>query len=712
MHFLLSNMSVGYVLTTPILEDGDDDPTVKQIRKRAKWDNDEYVYRVIGHGCVNLRFSSGKIVFLFNVLHVPNIKKNLVSSGLNIVNNIGNSTFMSTFKLNDSILWHARQDHVHIKMMQNMSKDGLILAFDMDTEKCKICMLTKITKKPFQNVKRETEVLELIHSNLCDLHVTPSLGNKKYFVTFIDDASRAVVRLLDPKLKTLGERGIECIFVGYAEHSKVFRFYVIEPNNSVLINSVIESNDAIFDENRFSSVPKPSLRINGTEDIGGSVVPEEKEAINDEMDLIMGNNTWVLADLPPCCKPLGCKWIFKRKLKVDGIIEKFKARRFIQRFKQKSGINYFDTYALVAGISTIRLLIVMASIHNLIIHQMDVNTTFLNGELDEEQAPKQWHQKFDEVVLSNGYLLNQADKCVDLTKEFLSSRFSMKDMWEADVILGIRIKHEINRIAISQSHYIKKVLKKSNYFDCTPVSTPMDTSEKVMPNNGQAISQLEYSRVIGCLMYAMTCTRPDIAFVVGKLSRYTSNHGTQHWQVIQRVLIYLKKTMDYRLTYIGYPSVLKGYTDASWISNTEDNSSTSGWVFLFGGGAISWASKKETCIIGLTMESEFVALATAGKEAEWLKNFLLEIPLWSKPIAHISIRCDSAATLTKAYSQMYNEKSRHLGVKHSMIRVLVTNGVIYIEFVRSQQNLAHHLTKGLARDLVIKSTEGMGLKSN
>ncbi|GJX98294.1 zinc finger, CCHC-type containing protein [Tanacetum coccineum] len=417
------------------------------------------------------------------------------------------------------------------------------------------------------------------------------------------------------------------------------------------------------------------------------------------------------------CKPLGCKWIFKRKLKVDGTIEKFKARLVIQGFKQKSGIDYFDTYALVARISTIRLLIAMASIHNLIIHQMDVKTAFLNGELDEEvymnqpqgfimpgnenkvcklikslyglkQAPKQWHQKFDEVVLSNGYLLNQADKCVyskfdesgkgviiclyvddmlifgtdqvqvDLTKEFLSSRFSMKDMGEADVILGIRIKHESNGIAISQSHYIEKVLKKFNYFDCTPVSTPMDTSEKLMPNNGQAVSQLEYSRVIGCLMYAMTCTRPDIAFVVGKLSRYTSNPGTQHWQAIQR------------------------------------------------------ASKKQTCITGSTMESEFVALAAAGKEVEWLKNLLLEIPLWVKPIALISILCDSAATLAKAYSQMYNGKSRHLGVRHSMIRELITNGVIFIEFVRSQQNLADHLTKGLARDLVIKSVEGMGLKSN
>ncbi|GKC12865.1 zinc finger, CCHC-type containing protein, partial [Tanacetum coccineum] len=234
---------------------------------------------------------------------------------------------------------------------------------------------------------------------------------------------------------------------------------------------------------------------------------------------------------------------------------------------------------------------------------------------------------------------------------------------------------------ICDSSHIKKVLKKFSYFDCTPVSTPMDTSEKLMHNNGQTVSQLEYSRVIGWLMYAMTCTRSDIAFVMGKLSRYTSNPGTQHWQAIQRVLKYLKKTMDYRLTYTGYPLVLEGYTDTSWISNTEDNSSTSGWVFLL---AISWASKKQTCITGLIMKSEFVALTTAGKEAEWFKNLLFEIPLWSKPITPIYIRCDSATTLAKAYSQMYTGKSRRLGVKHSMIRELITNGVISIVFMRSQ----------------------------
>nr|GEU59625.1 zinc finger, CCHC-type [Tanacetum cinerariifolium] len=117
--------------------------------------------------------------------------------------------------------------------------------------------------------------------------------------------------------------------------------------------------------------------------------------------------------------------------------------------------------------------------------------------------------------------------------------------------------------------------------------------------------------------------KPAIAFIVGKLSRYTSNLSTQHWQAIQRVLKYLKKTMDYSLTYTGYPLVLEGYTDAS---------------------------KKQTCIISSTMEYEFVALAAAGKEVEWLRNLILEISLWSKPIAPISIHCDSAATLAKAYS--------------------------------------------------------------
>ncbi|GJT46114.1 zinc finger, CCHC-type containing protein, partial [Tanacetum coccineum] len=374
-------------------------------------------------------------------------------------------------------------------------------------------------------------------------------------------------------------------------------FYVIEPNKSVSINSIIESRDAIFDDNRFSSIPRSSQRslINGTKDFGGSVVPEEvtevKEAINDEMDFILGNNTWVLADLPLGCKPLGCKWIFKRKLKVDGTIEKFKARLAIQGFRQKSRIDYFNTYAPVARISTIRPLIAMASIHILIIYQMDVKTTFLNGELDEEvymNQPQGFIMPGNEnkvcKLIKSLYGLKQAPNKFEESggpdKGILSSRFSMKDMGEANVILGIKIKHESNGIAISQSHYIEK---------------------------GDWLPHVCHD------LY-----KPDIAFVVGKLSRYTSN------------------------------PVLEGYTDATRINNNKDNSSTR--VFLLGGGEISWASKKHTCITSSIMKSEFVALVVASKEAKWLRNLILDIILWSKPIAPISIICDSAATLAKAYS--------------------------------------------------------------
>nr|GFA77376.1 zinc finger, CCHC-type [Tanacetum cinerariifolium] len=128
--------------------------------------------------------------------------------------------------------------------------------------------------------------------------------------------------------------------------------------------------------------------------------------------------------------------------------------------------------------------------------------------------------------------------------------------------------------------------------------------------------QLEYSRAIGCLMYAMTSTRLDIAYVVGRLSRLTSNPSRQHRKAITRVFKYLRGTKDYGLSYVGYPSMLEGYSNASWINHVEDSSFTSGWMFLLGGGAILYASKKQTCITGSNMESEFVALATTGKEAE------------------------------------------------------------------------------------------------
>ena len=109
-----------------------------------------------------------------------------------------------------------------------------------------------------------------------------------------------------------------------------------------------------------------------------------KEAMNDEMDSVLSNNTWVLVDLPTGSKPIGCKWVFRRKYNTNGSVQTFKVRLVAKGFKQREGVDYFDTYALMARITPICVFLALASIYKLIVHQMDVKTTFLNGDLDEE----------------------------------------------------------------------------------------------------------------------------------------------------------------------------------------------------------------------------------------------------------------------------------------------------------------------------------------
>ncbi|XP_059638633.1 secreted RxLR effector protein 161-like [Cornus florida] len=154
------------------------------------------------------------------------------------------------------------------------------------------------------------------------------------------------------------------------------------------------------------------------------------------------------------------------------------------------------------------------------------------------------------------------------------------------------------------------------------------------------MDQLEYSRIIGSLMYVMYCTRPDIAFAVGTLSKYTSNPGKEHWNALLRILKHLKGTMDYGLHYGKFPAVIEGYSNATWNSDREDSLSVTAWIFTLGGTTISWKSKRQTCITYSSMESEFITLSSAGEEAEWLKSILEDIPIWNKPIPPLTIYCD------------------------------------------------------------------------
>ncbi|KAF3650371.1 putative protein-like [Capsicum annuum] len=299
---------------------------------------------------------------------------------------------------------------------------------------------------------------------------------------------------------------------------------------------------------------------------------------------------------------------------------------------------------------------------------------------------------------------------INATKRMLESKFDIKDLRVAVVILGIRIHRTLQGLALSQSHYIKKVLDKFKNMEFGIVKTPLDVNITFRKNEGKSDSQLEYARVLGCLMYIMNCTRSDIACSISKLSRYTSNPNKTHWMAMKTVLGYLKYTQNYALHYNKYPAVLEGYSDANWITGSNEVKSTSGYVFTISGGAVSWKSSKQTCIARSTMESEFIALDKASEEAEWLQNFLEDIPYWPKPVAPICTHCDSHAAIGMAESMMYNGKSYHIRRRHNTVRELLSSEIITVDYVKSKDNVSNPLTKGLSREGVEWTSKEMGLR--
>jgi hypothetical protein len=304
------------------------------------------------------------------------------------------------------------------------------------------------------------------------------------------------------KKHKLGPKTVDCIFLAYSFHNTGYRFLIIKSNvPDMYVDTIMESRDATFFENEFPMKNTPSdtnhetiiphehelsIPIDHVEDPHVHIPEDDdtivtrkskrqrvaksfgndfivylvedtpttiseaysspdadlwKEAVRSEMDSIMSNGTWEVVDRPYGCQPIGCKWIFKKKLRPDGTIERYKTRLVAKGYTQKEGEDFFDTYSPVARLTTIRTLIVVAASYGLIIHQMDVKTAFLNEELDEEiymdqpegfivdgqenkvcrlikslyglkQAPKQWHEKFDNTLTAAGFAVNESDTCV------------------------------------------------------------------------------------------------------------------------------------------------------------------------------------------------------------------------------------------------------------------------------------------------------------
>lgn len=357
-----------------------------------------------------------------------------------------------------------------------------------------------------------------------------------------------------------------------------------------------------------------------------------------------------------------------------------------------------------------------------------------------KQAPKQWHEKFDTTLISAGFSVNEADRCVyyrhgggegvilclyvddilifgtnlDVIKEvklFLCQNFDMKDLGEADVILNIKLIKGENGITLTQSHYVEKVLSRFGFKDSKPSPTPYDPSLILRKNKRIGRDQLRYSQIIGSLMYLASATRPDISYAVCKLSRFTSNPGDDHWRALERVMRYLVGTMDYGIHYSGYPAVLEGYSDSNWISDADELYATSGYVFTLGGGAVSWRSSKQTILTRSTMEAELAALDTATVEADWLRELLMDLPIVEKPMPAILMNCDNQTVIVKVNNSKDNMKlSRHVKRRLKSVRKMRNSGVISVDYISTDKNLADQFTKGLSRNMIDNASKEMGMR--
>jgi hypothetical protein len=212
-------------------------------------------------------------------------------------------------------------------------------------------------------------------------------------------------------------------------------------------------------------------------------------------------------------------------------------------------------------------------------------------------------------------------------------------------------------------------------------------------------------------MYLAGATRPDISFDVNKLSRFTSNPGSDHWCALERVMRYLRGTSTYGLHYTGYPTVLERYSDSNWISDADEIKATSGYVFTIGGVVVSWRSRKQTILTKSTIETELVALESATTEAEWLKELLMDLPMVAKLVPAILLHCDNQSVITIVGNAKENVKfSRHVKRQIKLVRHLRNTGEIVVEYINTTQNLTDHFTKGLACDVIDKASREMGLK--
>lgn len=297
-------------------------------------------------------------------------------------------------------------------------------------------------------------------------------------------------------------------------------------------------------------------------------------------------------------------------------------------------------------------------------------------------------------------------------KEQLFERFEMKDLGELKYCLGIEIQRDREKgiTTIKQSTYIESILKKFSMHDSKPVSTPTDVNQKLSKSSNidEKLTTI-YQSAVGSLLYAAKGTRPDIAYVVSLLCQYCSSASNMHWVAAKRVMRYLQGTAKIKLTYSrSANSEFIGYCDSDYAGCPDDRKSTTGFVFKLAGGAVTWQSKKQSTVATSTVEAEYTALASATKEALWLKKFLkeLNLPTQKDPI---TIFCDNKGAIDLSKNSIFHARTKHIDVAHHITRDSFKKGLIMVEKISTEVMIADSLTKSVPRQKHEWCRNNMGL---
>jgi hypothetical protein len=491
------------------------------------------------------------------------------------------------------------------------------------------------------------------------------------------------------------------------------------------------------------------------------------QACTEEVQSLAEHGTWDIEEIPPGIKPIPGKWVFKVKHDQNGNIERFKARYVVKGFLQREGIDYDEVFAPTSKFSTFRVLCSMVAADDLEFTQLDIKTAFLNGELEEDvwvmqppgfevggkgyachlkkalyglkQAPRVWHEKLDKELTGFGFRASEADPSfytlnnntgltyllvyvddiliasktraeIDAVKSKLMTSFEARDLGEPEHYLGIKITRDrgSKSITLSQELMTTELIDKYGMVEGKTRGIPLSPGIRLSKEEGDPLDTetFKYSQLIGSMMYLSVCTRPDISFTVGALARFMACPTTSHWQAAKGLLRYLASTKDYAITYGGGDSELIGYCDADYAGDLDTRRSTTGYVFILNGGAVTWQSRRQPTVAVSTTEAEYMAAASAVKEALWIRKLLDDIGIKT---ATIEIKGDNQSALKLLRNPISSMRSKHIDIVHHFARERVVRKEVNFTYVSTDKMLADVLTKPLSETKHKECCSGMGL---